>query len=66
MFKVDEHIDNGTLCKQDLPFFPKKESHLDVFFNRVDLETGIKCINNEIFPSKKLKNIKQVESNAKG
>ena len=51
----------------------KKEAHLDVFFKRadfdksggVDLEEGTKFINNEIFPSKKLKNIKRAKSKAK-
>ena len=67
MFKAADANQNGTLSKKEFAVFQKKEAHLDVFFNRadldksggVDLEEGTKFINNEIFPSKKLKNIRK-------
>ena len=73
MFKAADQNGNGTLSKQEFAIFQKKEAHLDVFFNRadldksggVDLEEGTKFINNEIFPSKKLKNIKKAKSRGK-
>ena len=74
MFKAADQNGNETLSKQEFAIFQKKEAHLDVFFNRadldksggVDLEEGTKFINNEIFPSKKLKNIRKAKSKAKG
>ena len=73
MFKAADANKNGTLSKKEFAVFQKKEAHLDVFFNRadldksggVDLEEGTKYINNEIFPSKKLKNIKKAKSRGK-
>jgi len=73
MFKAADQNGNETLSKQEFAIFQKKEAHLDVFFNRadldksggVDLEEGTKYINNEIFPSKKLKNIKKAKSRGK-
>ena len=73
MFKAADANQNGTLSKKEFAVFQKKEAHLDVFFNRadldksggVDLEEGTKFINNEIFPSRKLKNIKRAKSKAK-
>lgn len=73
MFKTADGNKNGILSKQEFAIFQKKEAHLDVFFNRadldksggVDLEEGTKYINNEIFPSKKLKNIKKAKSRGK-
>jgi len=73
MFKAADGNKNGILSKQEFAIFQKKEAHLDVFFNRadldksggVDLEEGTKYINNEIFPSKKLKNIKKAKSRGK-
>jgi Ca2+-binding EF-hand superfamily protein len=70
MFKAADANQNGTLSKKEFAVFQKKEAHLDVFFNRadldksggVDLEEGTKFINNEIFPSRKLKNIRKAKS----
>ena len=74
MFKAADANQNGTLSKKEFAVFQKKEAHLDVFFNRadldksggVDLEEGTKFINNEIFPSKKLKNIRKAKSKGQG
>ena len=73
MFEAADQNGNETLSKQEFAIFQKKEAHLDVFFTRadldksggVDLEEGTKFINNEIFPSKKLKNIRKTKSKAK-
>ena len=73
MFKAADQNGNGTLSKKEFAVFQKKEAHLEIFFNRadldksggVDLEEGTKFINNEIFPSKKLKNIRKTKSKAK-
>ena len=73
MFNAADANQNGTLSKKEFAIFQKKEAHLDVFFNRadldksggVDLQEGTKFINNEIFPSRKSKNIRKAKSKAK-
>ena len=74
MFKAADQNGNETLSKQEFAIFQKKGAHLEIFFSRadfdksgaVDFEEATKHINNEIFPSKKLKNIKKAKLKAKG
>ena len=74
MFNAADANQNGTLSKKEFAVFQKKEAHLDVFFNRadldksggVDLEEGTKFINNEIFPSRKSKNIRKAKLKGQG
>ena len=66
MFKAADINDNGSLSKEEFAIFQGKEAHLDTFFKRadkdssgdLDLKEASAHINEEIFPSKKLKNIK--------
>ena len=74
MFKAADANKNGTLSKKEFAVFQKKEAHLDVFFSRadlnksgdLDLKEATNYVNLEIFPSRKLKNIKKAKSKAKG
>ena len=74
MFKAADANKNGTLSKKEFAVFQKKEAHLDVFFSRadrdksgdLDLEEATNYVNQEIFPSRKLKNIKKAKLKAKG
>jgi len=73
MFKAADANKNGTLSKKEFAVFQKKEAHLELFFNRadlnksggVDLKEATSYVNLEIFPSRKLKNIKKAKSKDK-
>ena len=73
MFKAADANQNGTLSKKEFAVFQKKESHLELFFTRadlnksgdVDLKEATKYVNLEIFPSRKSKNIKRAKSKGK-
>ena len=73
MFKAADANKNGTLSKKEFAVFQKKEAHLELFFNRadlnksggVDLKEATNYVNLEIFPSRKLKNIKKSKSKGK-
>ena len=74
MFKAADANQNGTLSKKEFAMFQKKEAHLDVFFSRadlnksgdLDLKEATNYVNLEIFPSRKLKNIKKAKSKGQG
>jgi len=67
MFKAADINDNGSLSKEEFAVFQGKKAHLHTFFERadknssgdLDLDEASAHINEEIFPSKKLKNIKK-------
>ena len=73
MFKAADIDHNGSLSKEEFAIFQGKEAHLDTFFKRadqnssgdLDLNEASTHIEQEIYPSKKPKNIKKVSRDAK-
>lgn len=71
MFKAADINKDGALSKEEFAVFQGKEAHLDTFFKRadknssgdLDLKEAFAHINEEIFPSRKLKNIKKANRN---
>ncbi len=69
IFKPADKDGDGLLSKEEFALFLGKKAHLNTFFNRadkdksgsVDLKEASIYINQEIFPSKKAKNIRKAK-----
>ena len=72
MFKAADIDANGTLSKEEFAIFQGKEAHLNTFFKRadtnasgdLDFNEASTHLDQEIYPSKKPKNIKKANREA--